>query len=159
MPRISLRRSALMDDADDAINPPIVKRTISAAAAPPLTTRAPNSVFDIVRPANTPATPPHAAAPKTPETPEPQAKRQRASPFRFDPAAVVIESGRPIPPSRTAPTASQYDALLARMRKGDSVTLPHRACALLRERAKKQKIQGAVRHTEQAGMGIFWQLS
>ena len=90
-----------------------------------LLARTRNDDGDMVYSAPTRATPPASDAPKPPPKPAAPAQPTRATPFRLNLQAVQIERGVPLPPPRLRGTAAEvWDALLCKLKTGESFLLP-----------------------------------
>lgn len=130
-----LRASVDADD-DPALKPR--QSIVSAATAPPTRTQAVASVFALGAAAKPP--PPKPAAP----LPD------------WDPEAVPIEAGVPIPDPRTgAPVGSKYRRLLARMEPGTRVVLPTKRAKALVAAAKVAKIPVVFRNVTADTAGVW----
>ena len=113
-----------------------VRRTVPASGTAAPATSAPRSAFDQVRPPSKPA----------------------AASDDFDPSAVVIEEGVPLPSPSPGRRVDHYQALLDRMKVGDRVKLSKKQALGLQGQFKKKGLKAAVRDL---GGGVFgvWRLS
>lgn len=130
---------AVCADDDDA---PFVQRTVPATKSSGV------SLVDM------PAwSPPKETAMDKPAPP--QAKKPRAAAPAFDPLTIELKA-RPLPPAITR-AGSLYQALLDRMKPGDSVDLPTSAAKGLVSAAKKSKVKLATRVLNETTTGV-WRL-
>lgn len=131
-------------DDDDIDGAPIVQRIVPASKSAGV------SLLD--RPA---WSPPKEAAMAAPVPTPPQPKKARAAAPVFDPLTIALQQ-RPLPPAVTR-TGSLYQALLDRMKPGDSVDLPTSAAKSLVSAAKKTKVKLATRVLSETTTGV-WRL-
>lgn len=129
------------DDIDDA---PFVRRVIPATSA--------GGVSLVDRPA---WSPPKETAMTAPTPTPPQAKKARAAPVEFDPLAIELKQ-RPLPPAITG-AGSRYQALLERMKAGDSIDVAPSIAKGLVSAAKKAKVKLATRVLSETTTGV-WRL-
>lgn len=83
------------------------------------------------------------------------AKPKRAAPAQFDPDAVQIERGVPIPPPREM-MVGRYNRLLARCAPGDCVSLPLAVARGLVSQAKKTGRKVTIRGSEDGATARVW---
>lgn len=94
------------------------------------------------------------AAMNKPVTP-PQTKKPRAAPVEFDPVSFELKQ-RPLPPAITG-AGSRYQALLERMKPGDSIDVAPAIAKGLVSAAKKAKVKLATRVLSETVTGV-WRL-
>lgn len=99
--------------------------------------------------------PPKEIAMPTPAPTPPQAKKPRAAPIEFDPLAIELKQ-RPLPPAITG-AGSRYQALLERMKAGDSIDVAPAVAKGLVSAAKKTKVKLATRVLSDTVTGV-WRL-
>lgn len=90
-----------------------------------------------------------------PPRPPPQAKKPRAAAIEFDPLAIELKQ-RPLPPAITG-AGSRYQALLERMKAGDSIDVAPSIAKGLVSAAKKAKVKLATRVLSETVTGV-WRL-
>lgn len=136
-------RLAVTADDDDIDDAPIVQRTVPAR-------RGGVSLLDV------PAwSPPKEATMSKPADAPPQTKKPRAAPIEFDPLAIELKQ-RPLPPAITG-AGSRYQALLERMKAGDSIDVAPAIAKGLVSAAKKAKVKLATRVLSDTVTGV-WRL-
>lgn len=86
------------------------------------------------------------------------AKPKRAAPVQFDPDAVQIERGVPIPPPRDK-MVGRYKRLLARCAPGDCVNLPAAVARGVVMQARKMGRKVPIRGSEDGATARVWILN
>jgi hypothetical protein len=75
----------------------------------------------------------------------------------FDPLAIELKPGRPLPSTTHTPGPSRYRVLLDRMKPGDSVDLPTAIAKGLVSAAKRAQVKVAARVLSETVTGV-WRL-